>query len=63
ISWVGRSIKDDSERPPSVLVGQLQDHLDSLWFVSGQPETRVIEALTTQHPLQPFSRSYFPKAN
>ncbi|TYC56836.1 exodeoxyribonuclease V subunit gamma [Marinobacter sp. BW6] len=63
ISWVGRSIKDDSERPPSVLVGQLQDHLDSLWSVAGQPETKVIEALTTQHPLQPFSRSYFPKAN
>jgi exodeoxyribonuclease V gamma subunit len=31
--------------------------------VAGQPESKVIEALTTQHPLQPFSRSYFPKAN
>ncbi|MFV8572252.1 exodeoxyribonuclease V subunit gamma [Marinobacter sp. SBS5] len=63
ISWVGRSIKDDSERPPSVLVGQLQDHLDSLWTVSGQPGQKVTKALTTQHPLQPFSRDYFPKAN
>ncbi|HET8799603.1 MAG TPA: exodeoxyribonuclease V subunit gamma [Marinobacter sp.] len=63
ISWVGRSIKDDSERPPSVLVGQLQDHLDSLWTVAGDPETGVTKALTTQHPLQPFSRAYFPKAN
>ncbi|WP_372964982.1 exodeoxyribonuclease V subunit gamma [Marinobacter sp.] len=63
ISWVGRSIKDDSERPPSVLVGQLQDHLDSLWTVAGQPDQSVTKALTTQHPLQPFSRDYFPKAN
>ena len=63
ISWVGRSIKDDSERPPSVLVGQLQDHLDSLWSVAGQPDASVTKALTTQHPLQPFSRAYFPKAN
>lgn len=63
ISWVGRSIKDDSERPPSVLVGQLQDHLDSLWSVAEQPEASVTAAVTTSHPLQPFSRSYFPKAN
>src|SRR5690554_1114809 len=63
ISWVGRSIKDDSERPPSVLIGQLQDHLDSLWAVAGQTDSSVTQALTTQHPLQPFSRDYFPKAN
>ncbi|WP_417501311.1 exodeoxyribonuclease V subunit gamma [Marinobacter sp.] len=63
ISWVGRSIKDDSERPPSVLVGQLQDHLNSLWQVPDQPDVAVTEALTTCHPLQPFSRDYFPKAN
>ncbi|MCA0913395.1 exodeoxyribonuclease V subunit gamma [Marinobacter nauticus] len=63
VSWVGRSIKDDSERPPSVLIGQLQDHLDSLWAVAGQPDVAVTNALTTQHPLQPFSRDYFPKAN
>ncbi|MEX2474547.1 exodeoxyribonuclease V subunit gamma [Marinobacter sp.] len=63
ISWVGRSIRDDSERPPSVLVGQLQDHLDGLWTVSGNADAAVTDALTTQHPLQPFSRAYFPKAN
>ena len=63
ISWVGRSIKDDSERPPSVLVGQLQDHLNSLCQVPGQPDIAVTKALTTSHPLQPFSRDYFPKAN
>ncbi|MGC8119634.1 exodeoxyribonuclease V subunit gamma [Marinobacter sp. VGCF2001] len=63
ISWVGRSIKDDSERPPSVLIGQLRDHLDSLWSVAEQPDDSVTRALTTRHPLQPFSREYFPKTN
>lgn len=63
ISWVGRSIKDDSERPPSVLVSQLQDHLDSLWSPANTTESAVTAALTTQHPLQPFSRDYFPRAN
>jgi len=63
ISWVGRSIRDDSERPPSVLVGQLQDHLDSLWALPGDPDGSVTGALTTRHPLQPFSRDYFPRSN
>ena len=62
ISWVGRSIRDDSPRPPSVLVGQLQDHLDNLWQVPNQPGDSVTAALTTSHPLQPFSRDYFPQA-
>jgi len=31
ISWVGRSIRDNAPRPPSVLVSQLRDHLASGW--------------------------------
>lgn len=58
ISWVGRSIRDDSERPPSVLVAQLRDHLDAVW--SPGTKTSAADALTTGHPLQPFSREYFP---
>lgn len=57
ISWVGRSIRDNSERPPSVLIGQLRDHLASGWQLAGAGE--LLEALTTVHPLQPFSRRYF----
>lgn len=57
ISWVGRSIRDNSERPPSVLVGQLRDHLASAWRLAGEGE--LLAALTTEHPLQPFSRRYF----
>lgn len=31
VSWVGRSIRDNGERPPSVLIGQLRDHLAAGW--------------------------------
>ena len=53
ISWVGRSARDSSELPPSVLVAQLRDYLAAGWG-EGLPQR-----LTTVHPLQPFSRRYF----
>jgi exodeoxyribonuclease V gamma subunit len=55
ISWTGRSIRDNSEQPPSVLVSQLRDYLAAVW---GQP---CVEARTHEHPLQPFSRRYFER--
>lgn len=61
ISWVGRSINDDSERPASVLVGQLRDHIASYWSLHGSKES-LVDRLTITHPLQPFSRDYFPDA-
>lgn len=57
ISWVGRSIRDNSERPPSVLIGQLRDHLASVWRSADGDD--LLERLTCEHPLQPFSRRYF----
>ncbi|SEL15303.1 exodeoxyribonuclease V subunit gamma [Ectothiorhodospira marina] len=70
ISWVGRSIRDNSQRPPSVLVGQLRDHIAAGWRLGppqddaplggeGDEGTGLIQALTTEHPLQPFSARYF----
>ena len=53
ISWVGRSIRDNSERPPSVLVAQLRDHIASGW--------RCVPP-AIEHPLQPFSRRYFTES-
>jgi exodeoxyribonuclease V gamma subunit len=58
ISWVGRSIRDNSERPASVLIGQLRDHLASGWGLI-DPDTDILEAITQDHPLQPFSARYF----
>lgn len=57
ISWVGRSQIDNTPLPPSVLVGQLRDHLEAGWQIEGGAP--LLEALTTEHPLQPFSRVYF----
>lgn len=70
ISWVGRSIRDDSPRPPSVLVGQLRDHIQAGWRLATPAAATatealdgsgkaLLDALTTTHPLQPFSRRYF----
>ncbi|MDB5817776.1 MAG: exodeoxyribonuclease subunit gamma [Rhizobacter sp.] len=53
VSWVGRSVRDNSEQPPSVLVAQLRDYLTAGW--TGD----VVAERTTEHPLQPFSRRYF----
>ncbi len=66
ISWVGRSIHDDSPRPPSVLVAQLRDHLAAGWRLVGDDEqpaaeagARLLHALTLSHRLQPFHPDYF----
>ncbi|MEN9889432.1 MAG: RecBCD enzyme subunit RecC, partial [Pseudomonadota bacterium] len=53
VSWSGRSARDNSEQPPSVLVSQLRDEIDQLWG------TGSAQRLTTVHPLQAFSRRYF----
>jgi exodeoxyribonuclease V gamma subunit len=53
ISWAGRSPRDQSLQPPSVLVAQLRDYLDAGW------DAGTSAALSTEHPLQAFSRRYF----
>lgn len=57
ISWVGRSVRDNAEQPPSVLVAQLRDHVEQGWQT--EEGTELLEQLTTVHPLQPFSPRYF----
>ena len=61
ISWVGRDVRDNSHRAPSVLVGQLRDHLAAGWRLAGREAEAdaLLPALTTEHPLQPFSPRYF----
>lgn len=66
ISWVGRSINDNTPRPPSVLTGQLRDHVAAGWRLdgyAGEPNRAgeaLLAALTVEHRLQPFSPEYFP---
>jgi len=57
ISWAGRSPRDNTEQPPSVLVAQLRDYLAAGW--RGEGEGDLLPQRTTEHPLQPFSRRYF----
>ena len=65
ISWAGRSLHDNDERPPSVLVAQLRDHLATGWRLAGdgrpaaEAGQALLRALTVEHPLQPFSPAYF----
>jgi exodeoxyribonuclease V gamma subunit len=60
VSWVGRSVHDNTPRPPSVLVSQLRDHLATCWSLApGTPHASLLDALTVEHRLQPFSPAYF----
>lgn len=61
LSWLGRNARDNSERTPSVLVGQLRDYLDAGWQMpdNAGANVPVSQGLTLLHPLQPFSRIYF----
>ncbi|WP_166263653.1 exodeoxyribonuclease V subunit gamma [Marinobacter caseinilyticus] len=64
ISWIGRSIKDNSERPPSVLVAQLRDYINAVRPITeAQADDQLSHRLTTEHPLQPFSPRYFDREN
>ena len=66
ISWVGRSINDNTPRPPSVLIGQLRDHFATGWQLAGfagdaaKAGEALLASLTVEHRLQPFSPDYFP---
>lgn len=57
ISYVGRSLKDNSDLPPSVLVSELLDYLEA-GYKTGDDQP-LAKRLITRHPLQPFSHRYF----
>jgi exodeoxyribonuclease V gamma subunit len=52
LSYVGRSVRDGSELPPSVLVSELREYLQSRCPAAAA-------GLAVSHPLQPFSPEYF----
>jgi len=51
LSHTGRSVRDNSHRPPSVLVAEL---LDVLVPAIAAPRAQVLAQLVVQHPLQAF---------
>jgi exodeoxyribonuclease V gamma subunit len=61
ISWVGRSIRDNTVIPPSVLISQLRETISKSWCLIENKNVSLINAITLEHPLQPFSLRYIEK--
>jgi exodeoxyribonuclease V gamma subunit len=59
ISHVGRSIRDNSVIPPSVLVSELLDYVRQGFHPAGEPGSSPLPLIITEHPLQAFSPRYF----
>ena len=57
--WVGRDLQENTELPPATVVAELRDYLDRGWHMADGGS--VVGALTTEHPLQPFSAQCFTK--
>jgi exodeoxyribonuclease V gamma subunit len=60
LSYVGQSIKDNGQIPPSVLVSEFLDAIDAGFTCEVMP---LALRLLTQHRLQAFSRSYFDRSS
>jgi len=62
VTYRGQSQRDNEPLPPSVVVGELLDHLDRGFFLeeAGEDgEEQVRDRVQRVHPLQPFSQRYF----
>jgi len=60
LSYVGRDIRKNMERQPSVLVRELLDYIDQQYRITGgEPRHTLSQRLTQVHPLQPFSPRAF----
>ncbi len=59
LSYTGRSIRDNSDRPPSVLISDLLDYVIQAMDGDSNAARR---RLVVEHPLQPFSIKYFTQA-
>jgi exodeoxyribonuclease V gamma subunit len=57
LSYVGQSIKDNAPIPPSVLVDELLDYIESNYKSTGDIRGHVV----TSHKLQAFNPDYFRK--
>ncbi|HEY5740171.1 MAG TPA: exodeoxyribonuclease V subunit gamma [Gammaproteobacteria bacterium] len=61
LSYTGRSLKDNSELQPSVLVQELMDFIDA-HFDDAEGDARPSAALTQVHSMQAFSTANFDGA-
>ncbi|GGK61206.1 exodeoxyribonuclease V subunit gamma [Amphritea balenae] len=56
ISYIGRSVQDNTPKVPSVLISELLEYCQQNYRFK---EAGLKSALLTEHPLQPFSEQYF----
>ncbi|MCP4598666.1 exodeoxyribonuclease V subunit gamma [Neptuniibacter sp.] len=70
ISYVGRSVRDNSEKIPSVLVSELLDYVEQGYALEADLDLshaesgeKLLKYLVLQHPLTAFSPSYFQSAD
>lgn len=66
ISYVGRSIQDNSEKNPSILVSELLEYIgqscvfeDDQILAPDEAQKALLERLILEHPLQPFNAAYY----
>ncbi|ETI58077.1 exodeoxyribonuclease V subunit gamma [Marinomonas profundimaris] len=66
ISYVGRSIQDNSEKNPSILVSELLEYIGQSCVFEGDQtlapdnaQTALLDKLIIEHPLQPFNPAYY----
>ena len=65
LSYTGRSVRDNAPLPPSVVVAELIDYLAMASAATPVTPASIDAArkqLVVEHPLQPFSPSYFDPA-
>ena len=56
LSYIGKDIRTDEERAPSILIGELIDTIAALTQI---PSSQLTQHWITHHPLQPFSPKYY----
>ena len=64
VSYIGRDQRKNETREPSVVVAELMDYLRHGYCLPDTDDkdgNKLLQALTTVHPLQPFNPAYFFK--
>ena len=59
ISYIGRSVTDNSEQLPSVVVSELTEYIDRNYCTNDDRKESVSSSLSVKHPLHGFSSEYF----
>ncbi|MCF7792163.1 MAG: exodeoxyribonuclease V subunit gamma [Victivallales bacterium] len=59
ISYIGRSVKDNTKKLPSIVVSELKEYIDSHYCLKDLENDTASSYLSVEHPLHSFSPEYF----